>query len=117
MITKFINWLEEDPARTRKVVLLSTVFVFLVITISVFTASFFGVIIQPSIVTIFGTLAAFMVGIYGFFTGTSSDKSAALADKAADIMMGNLKKIDKKETKKAPRGDLPMNAPKDAIFD
>jgi len=90
---KFIEWLEKDPARTRKVVLLSTVFVFLIITVLLFGVSFFGIAIQNNIVTIFGTLAAFMVGIYGFFTGTSSDKTAKLADKAADIMM---EKLDKK---------------------
>ena len=90
---KFIEWLEKDSARTRKVVLLSTVFVFLIITVLLFGVSFFGIAIQNNIVTIFGTLSAFMVGIYGFFTGTSSDKTAKLADKAADIMM---EKLDKK---------------------
>ena len=89
---KFIEWLEKDSARTRKVVLLMTVVVFLVITICVFVAPLFGLVIQPNMVTLYGTLAAFMVGIYGFFTGTSSDKSTELADKAADIMMSKLGK-------------------------
>ena len=95
-MNKFFEWLEKDPARTRKVVLLLTVAIFLLITISVFGASFYGVVIQDSIVAIFGTLSAFMVGIYGFFTGTSSDKTAKLADKAADILMKKLDKADKK---------------------
>jgi nitrogen fixation-related uncharacterized protein len=86
----FIEWLEKNPARTRKVVLLMTVAVFLVITVCVFVAPFFGFAIQSNMVTLYGTLAAFMVGIYGFFTGTSSDKSSELADKAANIMMDKL---------------------------
>jgi len=88
---KFIEWLELNPSRARKVVLLMTVAVFLVITICVFGAPLFGVVISNNMVTLYGTLAAFMVGIYGFFTGTSSDKSSKLADKAADIMMEKLK--------------------------
>lgn len=88
---KFIEWLELNPSRARKVVLLMTVAVFLVITICVFGAPLFGVVISNNMVTLYGTLAAFMVGIYGFFTGTSSDKSSELADKAADIMMEKLK--------------------------
>ena len=91
----FIEWLEKEASRTRKVVLLSTVFVFLLVTVSLFGTIFFGIVLQESIVALFGTLAAFMVGIYGFFTGTSSNKTAELADKAADILMKNLDKVNK----------------------
>lgn len=87
---KFIEWLELNPSRTRKVVLLSTIFVFLTITIAIFGVTVFGVTLPATIITLFGTLSAFMVGIYGFFTGTSSDKTQELADKAADIMLKKL---------------------------
>jgi len=93
---KFVEWLELNPARTRKVVLLMTIAAFLVITLSVFVAPFFGFVISNNMVTLYGTLAAFMVGIYGFFTGTSSEKTTELADKAADIMMEKLKESQQK---------------------
>jgi uncharacterized membrane protein YiaA len=88
----FFKWLEQENSRSRRVVLFLTIFVFLLITISVFGAGVFGITIQTPIVTIYGTLAAFMVSVYGFFTGTSSDKSSKLADKAADILMDKLNK-------------------------
>ena len=91
-----IEWLELDVGRTRKVVLISTVIVFLFVTIALFVSGLFGVIIQEALIALFGTFTAFMVGIYGFFTGTSSDKTAKLADKAADILIKNLDKADKK---------------------
>jgi hypothetical protein len=93
---KFIEWLEIDKARTRKVVLLSTVFVFLLVTMVIFGVAVFGVQLTANIVTLYGTLSAFMVGVYGFYTGTSSDKTAKLADKAADIMMKKLNAADNK---------------------
>ena len=94
-----MEWLEADPGRTRKVVLISTIIIFLLITITLFVSGLFGVIIQESLIALFGTFTAFMVGIYGFFTGTSSDKTAKLADKAADILMKNLDKVDKSSKK------------------
>ncbi|MBW9220866.1 hypothetical protein KKP91_01455 [Methanothermococcus sp. SCGC AD-155-M21] len=96
MFKNFIEWLEGDVARGRKVVLISTVFVYLLITISIFT---YGMI-EPSkltdkMTTLFMGFTGLMVSIYGFYTGTSSEKSSKLADKAADVLLEKLNKINK----------------------
>ena len=90
---KIFLWLEKDPARTRKVVLIGTIVVFLIITTAIFGASIFGVVLSDQITALYGTLVALIVGIYGFFTGTSSDKTAKLADKAADLLIEKLDKV------------------------
>jgi len=91
-MNKFFIWLEQDRGRTRKVVLMTTIAVFLLITIAIFSAAIVGLHISPQITTLYTTLVALIVGIYGFFTGTSSDKSGKLADKAADLLISKLGK-------------------------
>lgn len=91
---KFYMWLESDVARPRKVVLLSAILMFMIITFGVFVPPMFGLEVVERLPELYGILTAFIVGIYGFFTGTSSDKSSELADLAADKLMGKLKDKD-----------------------
>jgi len=90
---KFIEWTESEKSRARKVVLFASIGVFLFITIVIFGAAVYGVTMAPNITTLYITFVGLMSAIYGFFTGTSSDKSGALADKAADIMMNKLNSV------------------------
>jgi hypothetical protein len=87
----FIEWLEGDIARGRKVVLMSTIFVFLLITLGIFGAGIYGLEMSSALPGLYVTLVTLIMGIYGFYTGTSSDKSTKLADKAEDIMIEKLK--------------------------
>jgi hypothetical protein len=93
---KFMEWLEGDISRGRRVVLMSTILVFLLITIGIFGAAAWGVKMSTMIPSLYVTLVGLIAAIYGFYTGTSSDKSAKLADKAADIMLKNIEKMQKK---------------------
>jgi len=92
---KLIEWTESDPSRGRKIVLFSSVYVFLFITVAIFTGAMWGLQFSPDTTTFYITLVGLMASIYGFYTGTSSDKSSKLADKAADIMMKKLQEVDK----------------------
>jgi len=94
MFRSFIEWTEKDKSRGRKVVLFLTVFVFLLITIGVFVAAIYGVKMATAITSLYVTLVGLMVSIYGFYTGTSSDKSEEVADKAADILMKKMGEIE-----------------------
>lgn len=95
MFRKIIEWTEGDALRARKFVLFMTVFVFLLITISVFGAGLYGLPINEAITTLYITLVGLMVSIYGFYTGTnaSSDSSNPVIDKATDLIMDKLKSI------------------------
>ena len=95
MLGRFIEWSEADPARGRKVVLFSTVFVFLLVTIALFAAAMWGLKMSAVVTSLYMTFVGLMAAIYGFYTGTSSDKAAKLADKASDIMLKKLDKIAK----------------------
>ncbi len=96
MFKHFIEWTEEDPARGRKVVLLSSVFVYLLIVLIVFIVGLsYPVAITTSIIQLFGTLTTLMAVVFGFYTTTSADKSIKLDDEAADILMNKLQKLDK----------------------
>ncbi len=90
---KFIEWTEKNISRSRKVVLFTSISVFLFITLIIFVSAVFGVTMSESITTLYITFVGLMSAIYGFFTGTSSDKSKELSDKATDIMIQKLKKI------------------------
>jgi len=97
MFLKFIEWSEGDVSRGRKVVLFSTVCVYLFIVLMLFISGLiWPTIITASITNIFMIVTGLMASIYGFYTGTSSDKSSKLADKAADIMMDKLNSIKDK---------------------
>lgn len=89
----FILWLEQKTTRPRLVVLLSTIFTFISITIILFLCALSGIALTSQIISLYMSLTGLVAGVYGFFTGTSSDKSSAVADKAADIMMDKLNRI------------------------
>ena len=93
MFRGFIEWTEGNTSRGRKVVLFSTIGVFLAITLALFGAGIYGLTMSASITTLYVTLVGLMAAIYGFYTGTSSDKTAKLADKAAEIMLARMNKI------------------------
>jgi len=91
MLKKFIEWTEGDISRGRKVVLFATIFAYLnVTTIIVISGLIWPTIITSGLTNIFTILTGLMFGIYGFYTGTSSDKTKKLADKAADIILSKL---------------------------
>jgi len=93
MFKKFIEWTEGDIARGRKVVLFSTVIVFLIITVTLFAAAVYGLKMAAITTSLYVTLVGLMAAIYSFYTSTSSDKSSKLADQAADVMMKKLKEM------------------------
>lgn len=94
MFKKFIEWSEGNISRGRKIVLFSTVFVYLFIVLLLFISGLiWSTIITTQIVNIFMIITGLMASIYAFYTGTSSDKSSKLADKAADIMMKKLNQV------------------------
>jgi len=98
MFSKFIEWSEGNVTRGRKVVLFSTVFVYLLVVLLLFISGLiWPTIITPAITNIFMIVTGLMASIYAFYTSTSSDKSSKLADKAADIMMSKLDKLNIKD--------------------
>jgi len=90
----FLNWVEAKKSRGRMVVLFSTVFVYLSLTIALFVCVMYGVILPDNVNNLFLTLTGLMTAIYGFYTGTSSDKSSAVANKAADLMLDKMNQIN-----------------------
>jgi len=97
MVKKLIEWTEADSSRGRKVVLFSTVFVFLFITIALFGAAIWGVKIASMMPSLYVTLVGLMAAVYGFYTSTSSDKSSKLADMAAESMMDKIKALQEEK--------------------
>ena len=89
----FMEWLEGDIARGRKVVLMSTILVFLLITIGLFVGAIYGLNMSAMTTSLYVTLVGLVSVIYAFYTSTSSDKSLKLADQAADVMMKKLKEM------------------------
>jgi len=89
----FIEWLEGDTARGRKVVLITTIFVYLILSIAVFSVGLYTQHLSTGVINVYMILTGLIASIYAFYTGTSSDKSAKLADKAADIMLKKLSKV------------------------
>ena len=95
----FIEWTEGNISRARKVVLMSTVIVFLLITIGVFSGAIWGLTMAPVLQSLYVTLVTLMIAVYGFYTGTSSEKSSKLADTAADMMLEKFKAIEEANRK------------------
>ncbi len=95
MFKTFIEWTEGEVSRGRKVVLFSTVGVFLSITLVLFTGAISGVVLSTGTTTLYVTLVGLMAAIYGFYTGTNakSDSSLTVVDKASEIMIEKLDKI------------------------
>ena len=85
---KFFNWLEDDVTRGRRVVLLGTIFVYITITIVLFVAPLVSEFtLKDNMISLYMVFTGLTVSVYGFYTGTSSDKSSDIADKAADLLM------------------------------
>jgi len=96
LFRNFVEWTEGDISRGRKVVLLSTIGVYLVLMVTVVISGLiWPALITPNMIQIFGIVTSLMFGIYGFYTGTSSDKTKKLADKAADILLKKMGKLEK----------------------
>jgi hypothetical protein len=96
---KFINWLEENGSRTRKVVLLTTISLYLLLTSTIIIAGLFGVIITSNLVSIFVTLSGLVATVYGFFTGTSSEKQKLILEKGSDIILDKINEIENSSSK------------------
>jgi len=95
-MVKFFDWLEANTSRTRKLVLLSTIFIYLLIVLILFTGSVIWALpITEQVVTLFMIFTGLVGSVYGFFTGTSSKKSAELSDKAAEMMMKKINEMEK----------------------
>lgn len=97
----FMEWLEGDISRGRRVVLMGTIFVFLLITLGLFSAAIYGLKMAAMTTSLYVTLVGLVSIIFGFYTGTSSDKSSKLADQAADVMMKKLKEMQEKAAEPA----------------
>jgi len=95
MIRSFIEWTEGDVARGRKVVLLTTVFTYLAVTTVLFMYSLYIGSIDSSLINLYTIFTGLIFVIYGFYTGTSSDKSSKVADKASKIILDKLKEMEK----------------------
>ncbi len=72
---KLIEWAEGDVARARKLMLFSTIFTYLIVTISVLILSAVGKPLEgfQAYYYSFSTVAAVAIG---FYTGTTSNKNA-----------------------------------------
>ena len=99
-----IEWLEKDKARTRKFVLLLSIFVYLLTTVLLFVCAVSGLELSSQIVSLFTIFTGLLATVYGFFTGTSSDKSTLVADKAADILLSKMNDFNQDtESKKSAK--------------
>ena len=93
---RFFKWLEGDKTRGRRVVLLGTIFIYLLVTVILFSVG--SVYDIPSgVKDVYLTFTATVISVYGFYTGTSSEKSGELADKAADILIKRMDEFNENE--------------------
>ena len=94
MFTRFVEWSEKDISRGRKVVMFSTVLVYLfVVLVIVIIGLIWPDKITSQLVNIFMIFSGLMASVYAFYTGTSADKSSKLAEKAAEIMTNKINSI------------------------
>ena len=97
MFRNFIEWIEKDKARGRKVVLIITVFMYLFITVGIFA---YGMIdptkLSDKLDTLYMIFTGLMASIYAFYTGTSTDKSNAVANKASELLLNKLDQMGNK---------------------
>lgn len=91
---KLIEWTEGDRARGRKLVLFATVIVFLTCTIMIIIAGLFFNGNVKVIESIYFSFTGLMAIIYGFYTGTSSDKAEDVINRAVDKLY---EKLDQKK--------------------
>ena len=86
-----IEWTEGDRARGRKLVLFATVLVFLICTIMIIIAGLFFDGNVKMVESIYYSFTGLMAIIYGFYTGTSSDKAEDVINRAVDMLYDKLK--------------------------
>jgi hypothetical protein len=98
MLTKkFIEWSEGDINRGRKAVLFSTILMFILITLGVFGRLIAGYELPQDGTSMFGILVGFMVGIYGFYTGTRPSRAG---DENYSVDYNDYESIDHADTTK-----------------
>ena len=97
MLKKLIEWTEGDVARGRKLVLIGTIFFYLLITGTLFIYGMYIGLIDNSLINLFTVFTGLVFTIYGFYTGTSADKSTKIADQAADIILTKMKEMGEKK--------------------
>ena len=83
-------------SRGRKIVLFSTVFIYLLITAGLFIFAMYMGVIDSSLINLYTILTGLILSVYGFYTGTASDGSKRLADKSAKIILDKMKELEKK---------------------
>lgn len=93
MLKSFIEWLEGDITRGRKVALMSTIFVFLFLTILTFIVSFFGIVLAENLISVYIALTTLMGTIFAFYTSTkaSTDASKDQIDESMAKIVSKLK--------------------------
>jgi len=75
MFKEFIEWLEGDVSRGRKVILFLTIMVYLLIILVLFTCGMIWPnVITTGIVQLFGIFSGVVATVYAFYTGTSAHK-------------------------------------------
>ena len=72
MLKQFIEWMEGDASRGRKVALMSTTAVFLILTITTFIVAYFGIALQANLITIYITFSGLMGTVFAFYTSTKA---------------------------------------------
>lgn len=80
MLKQFIEWMEGDATRGRKVALMSTTAVFLILTITTFVVAYFGIVIHTNLVTIYITFSGLMGTVFAFYTSTKASTDAPEVD-------------------------------------
>jgi len=74
MFKRLIEWTEGEVSRGRKLVLFSTVFVFLFITVCLFTFAMLGFVMADITKSLYFSFLGLIGTVYAFYTGTSSKK-------------------------------------------
>lgn len=97
---KFIEWTEGNVSRGRKVVLFMTIIMFLIITGFIFTIPVvLNTPVPGGVTTLYVTFVGLMTAVYGFYTGTSSEKSNLLEEEATKYMIDRFKQENKERNK------------------
>jgi len=90
MFKRFIEWLEGDVSRARKVALMSTIFVFLFLTTITFLISYFGIVISQGLITIYITFTTLMGSIFAFYTSTRASTDSSVEQDKIDVAVGKV---------------------------
>jgi len=94
----FFEWLEQDASRGRKVVLMGTIFMWMMITVGLFFQPIFmASAVSAGALDYYVVLSGIVASLFAFYTGTSSKKTDAKMDKVMDAVLDEVvKKIEKK---------------------